>query len=87
MNNTNKKFIFKNCALSTDCITEINNTQIDDAQKIDVVVTMYNLIEYITVMLIGRYQGVCGNAIQMNHLQKIIEMLLIFLMIAIIVLH
>ena len=49
--------------------------------------SMYNLIEYITVMLIGRYQEVCGNTIQMNQLQKIIEMLLIFLMIAIIVLH
>ena len=35
---TNKKVIFKNCAPFTDCITEINNTQIDDAQKIDVVI-------------------------------------------------
>ena len=25
--------MFKNCALFTDCITEINNTQIDDTQK------------------------------------------------------
>ena len=28
------------------CTTEINNTQVDDAQKIDVVMPMYNLIEY-----------------------------------------
>ena len=34
--------IFQICAPFTDCITEINNTQIDDAQKSDVV--MYNLI-------------------------------------------
>ena len=27
-------------------LTKINNTQIDDAQKIDVVMSMYNLIEY-----------------------------------------
>ena len=46
VNDTNKKVIFKNCAPFTDCITEINNTQIDDAQKIDVVMPMYNLIEY-----------------------------------------
>ena len=46
VNNANKKVIFKNCAPFTDCITEINNTQIDDAQKIDVVMPMYNLIEY-----------------------------------------
>ena len=46
VNNTNKKVIFKNCAPFTDRITKIHNTQVDDAQQIDVVMTMYNLIEY-----------------------------------------
>ena len=46
VNNTNKKVIFKNCAPFTDCITKIYNTQVDDAQQIDVVMPMYNLIEY-----------------------------------------
>ena len=46
VNNTNKKETFKNCAPYTDYITEINNTQVDDAQKIDAVMLMYNLIEY-----------------------------------------
>ena len=46
VNNNNKKVIFKNCALFTDCITEINNTQVDDAQKVHIVMPMYNLIEY-----------------------------------------
>ena len=46
VNNTNKKVIFKNCAPFTDCITEINNTQVDDAQNIDIVMPMHNLIEY-----------------------------------------
>ena len=45
-NNTNKKVIFKNCALFTNCISEINNTQIDNAKDIDIVMPMYNLIEY-----------------------------------------
>ena len=44
--NTNKKVIFKSCAPFTDCIIGINNTQMDDAQKIDVVMPMYNLIKY-----------------------------------------
>ena len=44
VNNTNKKVIFKNCTPFTDCITKINNTQVDDAQKIDVVMPLYNLI-------------------------------------------
>ena len=45
-NNTNKKGILKNCASLTNCISEINNTQVDDAQDIDLVMPMYNLIEY-----------------------------------------
>ena len=45
-NNTNKKVIFKNCAPFTNCISEINNTQIDNAKDIDIVMPMYNLIEY-----------------------------------------
>ena len=45
-NNTNKKVIFKNSAPFTNCISEINNTQIDNAKDIDIVMPMYNLIEY-----------------------------------------
>ena len=45
-NNNNKKVIFKNCAPFTNCISEINNTQIDNAKDIDIVMPMYNLIEY-----------------------------------------
>ena len=43
VNNTNKKVILKNCAPFTNCITEINNTQVDDAQDL---MFMCNLIEY-----------------------------------------
>ena len=45
-NNTGKKVIFKNCAPFTNCISEINNTQVDNAKDIDIVMPMYNLIEY-----------------------------------------
>ena len=45
-NNTNKKLIFKNCAQFTNSISKINNTQIDDAEYIHIVMPMYNLIEY-----------------------------------------
>ena len=40
------RVVFKNCAPFTNCISEINNTQIDNAKYIDVVIAMYNLIEY-----------------------------------------
>ena len=46
VNNSNKKVTFKNCAPFTNCISEINNTQIDNAKDIDIVMPMYNLIEY-----------------------------------------
>ena len=41
-----KSVIFKNCAPFTKCISRINNTDIDTAQDIDIVMPMYNLIEY-----------------------------------------
>ena len=41
-----KKVIFKNCAPFTNCISEINNTQIDNAKDIDIVMLMHNLREY-----------------------------------------
>ena len=45
-NNRNKKVIFKNCAPFTNCISKINNTQIDNAEYTDIVMPMYNLIKY-----------------------------------------
>ena len=45
-NNISEKVKFKNCAPLTNCISKINNTQIDIAEYIDIVMPMYNLIEY-----------------------------------------
>ena len=45
-NNTNKKVIFKNCTPFTNCISKINNTDLDNAKDIDIVMPMNNLIEY-----------------------------------------
>ena len=36
----------KNCVPFTKCISRINNTDIANAQDIDIVMPMYNLIEY-----------------------------------------
>ena len=41
-----KGVIFKNCAPFTKCISRINNTDIDNAHDTDIVMPMYNLIEY-----------------------------------------
>ena len=50
-NNVIKKVIFKNCTLFTNCISEINNKQLDNAHDNDVVMSMYNLIEYSHIYL------------------------------------
>ena len=39
-----KKVVFKNCAPFTDYISELNNTQIDNAKDIHVVMPVHNLI-------------------------------------------
>ena len=45
-NNINKKVIFKNCVRFPNCISKINNTQIDNAEYIVIVMPMYSVIEY-----------------------------------------
>ena len=48
--NKGKHVIFKNCPSVTDCISEMNNAQVDNCAKvakdIDIVMPMYKLIEY-----------------------------------------
>ena len=41
-----KEIKVKHWALFIDCIREIDNTQVDNAKNIDIVIPMYNLIEY-----------------------------------------
>ena len=41
-----KRVILKNCVRFTNWINRINNTQVDDAHDIDLVMPMYKLIEY-----------------------------------------
>ena len=42
----NKGVIFKNCNPFIKCISKMNNTEVDNAQGIDIVMLIYNLIEY-----------------------------------------
>ena len=41
-----KQLAFKNNAAFVSCISKINNTLIDNAEDLDVVMPMYNLLEY-----------------------------------------
>ena len=61
-NNTNKKVIFKNCAPFTDCISKINNTQVDNAKDIDIVIPMHNLKNI--AIIIQKHLEVYGNIVK-----------------------
>ena len=63
--NNKKNTIIKNCAPFTNCLREINNTQIDNAKDIDTVKPMCNLIEYSEIAL--KHLEVNGIATEMNH--------------------
>ena len=43
----NRSLAFKNNAPFTNCISKINNVLIENAEDVDVVMPVYNLIEYI----------------------------------------
>ena len=58
-NNTNKKVVFKSYAPFTNCISKTNKTQVDNAKDIDIVMLMYNLIEYS-----NKYAKTSGNLLQ-----------------------
>ena len=52
----NKSVIFKNCAPFTKCISRINVIEVDNTQDIDIVIPMYNMIEYS-----NNYSKTCGS--------------------------
>ena len=65
-NNNNKEVIFKNCAPCPDCIGEINNTQVDNAKDIDVVMPTYNVIEY--RIITQKHLEFYGNIVKLSQI-------------------
>ena len=61
-NNIGKKVIFKNCVPFTSCISKINNTQKDNAEYIDIVMPVHNLIEY--SIIIQKHLEAYGNIVK-----------------------
>ena len=86
--NYNKKLTFKNNAPFISCISKINNTLIDNAEDVDIVVPIYDLIEYsknyskTSGTLLNFYRnepnsGLGGENDNLNYFIKKIENLLI----------
>ena len=44
--NGNTRLALKNCAPFTKCNLEINDEHVDTAENLDIVIPMYNVIEY-----------------------------------------
>ena len=42
----NKPVVFKSCAIFPDHTNKINNTQVDSAKYVDIMMPMYNLLRY-----------------------------------------
>ena len=53
----NKNLVFKNNASFINCLSKINGVKVDNAEDIDVVMLMYNLLQQ---------QEVCGIILEMN---------------------
>ena len=62
----NKEVIFKNNAPFINCISKINGVKIDNAEDLDVVMPMYNLLEYSKNY--KKQQVVYGIIIEMNQI-------------------
>ena len=44
--NANTKVAFKNCAPFTRCVTHINDEHVETAENLDIIMSLYNLLEY-----------------------------------------
>ena len=42
----NSRLAFKNCTQFTKCITDINDEHVDNADNLDIIMPIYNLIEH-----------------------------------------
>ena len=65
-NEKNKGVIFKICAPFTKWISKINNTDIDNAQGICMVMPIYNLIEYSDIY--SKRPAIYGSTTKMNQI-------------------
>ena len=56
---TNTNVAFKNCAPFTRCVTHINDEHVETVENLDIIMPMYNLIEYS-----DNYAGSSGSLYQ-----------------------
>ena len=67
-----KKLVFENNAPFINCISKINGMKIGNAEDLDVVMPMFNLLQFNIVKIVKKQQVVCGIIIEKN--QIVIQM-------------
>ena len=74
-NITNKKVTFKIFASFINCISEINNTQLDNAKNLDIVMPMNNLTEYSNnyAKIFGSLYQYCRDKLALDNNDAIIN--------------
>ena len=75
----NRFLAFKNNAPFTNCISKINNVLIDNAEDLDIVMPMYNLLEYSKNY--RNQQEVFGIITEMNLIILLLMMMTLLLLI------
>ena len=78
-NKTSGKVIFKNCAPFTNCISEISNAQVNNVKDLDILMPMYNLIEYC-----NNYSKTSGSFYQYCSIEPSLIMVLLLTLLLII---
>ena len=75
VNNANKKAIYENCATFTNCISELNDKEVGDAQDIVVIMPIYNLIEnsYVYLNTSGSKWQSYGDETALDNNRNIID--------------
>ena len=73
-----KKLVFKNNAPFINCVSKINGTKIDNAEDLDVIMSMHNLLEYsenykkITVSLRNYYRDEPNSSTDDGNITRLI---------------
>ena len=65
-NDANTKIAFKNCAPFRKSLTHVNDEHVDSANNLDIIMPMYNLIEYN-----DNYSDTSGSLWQFKETNKI----------------
>ena len=75
----NRFLAFKNNAPFTNCISKINNVLIDNAEDLDIVMPVYNLLSIVKIT--EKQQEVCGIITGMNLIIFLLMMMTLLLLI------